>query len=59
MVNTQPVGIPCVFAESCASAWSGKREPTVSGRESEAWMVAGSLQALWQWEMKEECQEKK
>lgn len=22
-------------------------------------MVAGSLQALWQWEMNEECQEKK
>lgn len=43
-----PVGIPCVFAESCASAWSGKREPTVSGRGSEAWRVAGSLQALWQ-----------
>lgn len=43
------MGIPCAFAGSCASAWSGKREPTVSGRESEAWTVAGSLQALWQW----------
>lgn len=40
------MGVPCVFAESCASACSGKGQLTVSGRESEAWMMAGSLQVL-------------
>ena len=48
-VNTEPVtvGVPCVFAESCASACSGKRQLPASGRESEAWTTAGRQRVLW------------
>lgn len=48
-VNTEPVtvGVPCVFAESCASACSGKRQLPVSERASEAWTTAGRQRALW------------
>ena len=39
-------GVPCVFAESCASACSGRRRPSASGTDSASWKTAGSLRGL-------------
>lgn len=40
--------VPCVFAESCASACSGKTRPTGFERKSQAWTTAGNLTVLSQ-----------